>query len=215
MRTREAGVTLIDTVIGVALVVVILAVAYPGLRIANDTMATGGARDRLERAGDKMLKTLSHELRAGLVSAFQDSPPSITVYRPDRGVSLSDMTGEGKTPWAANPRILRFRQMTTITETAEREDINGDGDRNDTYALGVLEIEENGEARPILERSRVILGMPNHVGDVDGDGEADPLFLKAGRSVRVVVHLITRDNNNRILRTAVRTTLHLRNLQEK
>ena len=96
-----------------------------------------------------------------------------------------------------------------------KEDVNGDGDRNDYFALGVLELVEGGSTRPILSRSPIILGMPDFQGDVDGDGKPDPLFVIDKRSVHLSVHLAGRDAQGRWLRSNVQCTLHLRNTQEQ
>jgi type II secretory pathway pseudopilin PulG len=210
----ESGVTLLDMVIAVAIVVVLLSVAYPGLKVANDTMATGGARDRLERAGDQLLKSLTEELRAGLVTDIVNSPPSITICQPRRDVKLSDISEEGGTPWSNVKRTIRYREVEHFSESAAKEDINGDGDQTDEFTLGLLELVQGAGASPLLTRAQVILGYPNHREDVTGDGVDDPLFVQDGRSLRFQINLVGRDAQNRLLRTTIRSTLHLRNVQE-
>jgi len=93
-------------------------------------------------------------------------------------------------------------------------DAFGDGDRSDKFALGVIERVENGVARPITDRARLILGLPGYTGDVDGDGMDDPLFDQQARIIRIEIHLVQREENGRFLRTTVRGGVHLRNIQK-
>lgn len=215
MRT-ERGVTLLDMVIAVSIVVVVLAVAYPGLKVANDTMATSGSKDRMERAGDKLLKTVIEEIRAGRVADVSATgvAPFITLSRPMRSVDLADLSPEGGTPWLTQNHTLRFRQTSVLVEYEAKEDINGDGDRNDRFAAGFLELDDGASVRPILTRAQVILGLPTYRDDVDGDGEPDPLFAVDRRSAVVEIHLISRDPQGRLAQCEARCSVHLRNPQE-
>ena len=216
MNTRERGVTLIDTMIATAIVIVILGVAYPGFMIANDTIVESGRRDRLERAGDQLLKVLVEELRAGLVSGVTAPPaaPSVTITRPDRSVTLDQINNNGDVPWLPATRTIRFRQTGTLKEADEGEDLNRDGDQADTFALGVLEIDDGSEVRPLMTRAEVMLGLPGFSGDLDGDGIGDPLFTQVNRSVRIQLFLTDKNETGHRMKSDVTTTLHLRNVQE-
>ena len=216
MSTREGGVTLIDMMIAIAIVVVILGVAYPGFMIANDTIIESGRRDRLERAGDQLLKVLVEELRAGLVSGVAVAPaaPSVTITRPDRSVTLAKINNDGDVPWLLVKRTIRFRQTRTLKEADEGEDLNQDGDQTDTFALGVLEIDDGTEVRPLMNRAEVMLGLPDFTGDLNGDGVGDPLFTQVDRRVRIVLFLTDKDDHGHRMKSDVSTTIHLRNVQE-
>jgi hypothetical protein len=207
---------LVDVVIAVAILGIIAACAYPGFLVVNNTITTSGRRDLTERAGDQILKEVVGEIRAGLLSDVELPPnaPSVTTLRPRTDVTLDELTSESEVPWDGQARVLRFRQTGTIKESDEGEDINKDGDQSDSFATGLLELTAGGSTRPLLTRAEVILGLPNYDGDLDGDGNADPMFEVEDRRVTVRIFLVNRGDGNRVITTGTRTTVHLRNQQE-
>jgi hypothetical protein len=209
-------VTLLDAVIAVVIIIIAVGVAYPGLKIANDTMRTGGRKDRIERAGDQMLERVLDALRGGRVVAMSESPdaPAITVNRLKEGVVLEDFEDDEKVPWEANTVTIRFRQTDSICEGDEGVDLNWDDDQDDDFALGLLEVVEGGTARPITQRAQVMLAMPGFDKDLDGDGNGDPLFTREGRNVTVRIQLVSRGEGDRLLKTVVSGGVRLRNIQE-
>ncbi len=215
MERRVAGLSLVDAVIAAAIVVVAIGVAYPGFRIANDTIAVSTRKDSLERAADRILDRVIEEIRSGRILAVAESPevPSVTLNRPGRGFGIEDLDTDGATPWQSTNVILRFRRTGTFQESAEGRDLNRDGDLTDSFALGVLEIVENGRARPLTRRGRILLGLPGYEGDVDGDGEDDPLFRRDGRRFTIDVHVLDDTRGEPLIATA-HGQVHLRNVQE-
>lgn len=215
MSEREKGVTMVDVLIGTAIVAIIIALVYPGFFVAKNTIATSGRRDLIERAGDQLMAKVVREVRAGLVTAIADSPnpPSVSTVRPRKGVALDELD-DGAVPWDGATRTLRFRQTGTLREADEKDDVNKDGDKTDDFATGLLELVEDGEARPLLTRAEVILGLPGYDGDVDGDGNDDPMFERVDRTVTIRIFLVHKDDQGRILTTALRSSVHLRNHQE-
>ncbi len=218
---RESGLTLVDVVIATAIVLIIVGVAYPGFKTANDTIATSGRQDRMERQGDRALRLLTEEVRSGWITALTPSgqAPSVTIRSVRGAVNLADLAATGTVPWSTDERTIRFRQVETINEMSLEEDVNRDGDWNDTFALGVLEsVETVGTevvATPITgSASQVILALPSYAGDLNGDGIGDPLFEVDGRTLDIRLHQITRTEAGQILKTATRSKIHLRNPQE-
>lgn len=215
MNTSERGVTLLDTMIGAMVVAIVVGLAYPGFMAANDTIATSGTRDRVERSADQILARLTSEFRGGQIVAESAAgeAPEITFARVSPDATLDDLDEGGEIPWAAETRILRFRETETISEALIEEDVNRDGDQTDNFVAGLLEIEEDGVARPITETGRVILSHTTYNGDLDGDGTGDPLFTRVDRQVQIEIHLLTRTTQGRLVTTAVRGAIRLRNAQ--
>jgi hypothetical protein len=218
MRRAERGLTLVDIAISTAILVIIVGVAYPGFKIANDTISTSGVRDRLERSGDRILKSILTEARSGKITAItEDAPnPQMVVRQPQTGLDLADIDVEGGVPWSDVDRVTRYREMETIKESDARQDLNGDGDRDDVFSLGVIEItDEVLGFRPIVSRPVVMRASPSMLGDVNGDGVADPMFEMNAIERRLTAHvyLLGRDANGRYIRTEVQGSVRLRNAQ--
>jgi hypothetical protein len=217
---RESGFTLVDVVIAAAIVVVIVGLAYPGFKVANDTMATGGTQDRMERQGDKVYRVFCNEFRSGFVelTSAAGAAPELSIRRVREDVLLSDLASGGEVPWEADTRTLRFRQTDVFDEAATDQDLNRDGDKADSFALGTVELVEtvSGEevVRALNTTSRVVLGLPNFVEDLDGDGLADPLVTIAGRRAMVELHLMTRTEAGQVLQTVIEGGMRLRNPQD-
>jgi hypothetical protein len=206
----------VDVIIGTSILLIALSLAYPGFKVAKDSMSTGGRRDVIERAGDQLLKEVVAHLRSGQITNLDvaPEPPSVTVRHPQAVVDIENL-GEESIPWAAEARTIRFRQVAELDEAKRKIDFNRDGDRTDRFALGVLEkIIGGGAPKPITRSARVVLGLPGYAGDVDGDGEGDPLFERDDRSVRVSIHVVTRGEGGRLLRSRSHSIVHLRNVQE-
>ena len=216
MNDRTRGMTLLELLLSIAVFAAIVAVAYPAFIGANNTVATSTTRDQMERKGDMLLDEVNQFLRSGRVVAVADAPnpPAVTVVRVRRDVAIEDLAGNGGAPWGADQETLRFRPVRTLDEADLNEDLNGDGDRNDRFALGRLEIEDATRLRSLSDTGLVMLGLPDYEGDLDGDGLPDPLFVVTARSVDIRLRLLTRDTQGRFLKTALQSTLRLRNPQE-
>ena len=101
----------------------------------------------------------------------------------------------------------------------EGTDLNRDDDREDRFAIGVLEILETVDGEEVVTRitgasSRVILALPSFAGDLNGDGVGDSLFVVNGRMLDISLRLITRMESGQILKTVTRSRIKLRNPQE-
>ena len=210
----EAGIGLLDLAIGVGLLLIVLGLVYPGFKVARDTMSTSRQRDLMECSGDKLLGEVTQILRSGQIVSMAEapSPPSVTVRQPRSSVDIETLDGE--VPWEAESREIRFQQASVLDEAQEQIDLNRDGDQVDSFALGYLEQVIGAVARPISRGATVALALPGYAGDLDGDGEGDPLFRRDGSIVVVSVHLVSRGDGGRLLHTRVGRTVHLRNAQE-
>ena len=218
MRMRnDSGFSLVDVCIAVAIVVIICGVAYPGFIVANDTMAVSGQKTRLEGAADRILSTLVKEIRTGRLVAVAPAgqAPWIDIHPPRTGIALDKIDEEGAVPWdAAETRRLAFHETGRLKESDAKADLNGDGDRNDEFALGVVELTTPLGTRRITEWGRVILGLPQYREDLDGDGAPDPLFDVQGRRFTVRMFLVRKDEKGHYHRTNLARTIYMRNTQE-
>ena len=82
--------------------------------------------------------------------------------------------------WSA----LQFRPIDTIVEADDGRDLNGDGDTDDTFDRGRIELVSWNAFSVATNDSSVAMCPPivlqercNWGGDLDGDGFEDPLFL--------------------------------------
>ena len=218
MRMKhDSGFSLVDVCIAVAIVVMICGVAYPGFIVANDTMAVSGQKIRLEGAADRILKTLTREIRTGRLVAVAPAgqAPWIDVHPPETGIALDKIDEKGTVPWdAAETHRLAFNETGRLKERDAKTDLNGDGDKNDEFALGVVELTAPQGTRRITQRGRVILGLPQYHEDLDGDGAPDPLFEVKDRRFTIRMFLVRRDQKGRYHRTNLTRSVYLRNTQE-
>jgi len=216
MRTNERGVTLVDVSIAAVIIVIIIGVAYPGFIIANDTISRGGQKTRLENASDRIRKAIVSEMRTGQLAgiAATGEAPYVDIDPPRTGIALDEIADEGTVPWQTVTHRLGFRQTGVLNESVVKVDINRDGDRADTFALGVIELTTPLGVRPITQRGRVILGMPNFDGDVSGDGVKDPLFQVANRRFTMRMFLVHRDEKGHYHQTNLIHSVYLRNIQK-
>lgn len=214
---NESGVTLVDVCIAAAMVVVICGVAYPGFIVANDTMATSGQQVRLEGSADRILKALVAEVRTGRVVATSANnvAPWIDIHPPRTGIALAEIDKEGTVPWdQAVTHRLAFRETGTLTESDANTDLNHDGDKDDEFALGIVELTTAQGTRPVTNRGRVILGLPNYREDLDGDGTEDPLFKIENRRFMVRMFLVRKNEKGHYHQTHLTHSVYLRNTQE-
>ena len=216
MRTAEAGVTITEVVIGVALMAILLGLAYPGLTGASGTISTCTQSARLQEAGEKVFQELVDYIRLGQLDEI--APPHVAPYAivrsPRTGIDLGEISDHGLVPWKAQSVRIQFRQTGTVKEEEIRTDLNGDGDRVDLYALGVLEIVTPEGARPITNRGRVMLALPTYAGDVDGDGEDDPIFAMTGRRLDLKLVMVQREETGEYRKAAASRAIYLRNRQD-
>ena len=216
MSSTESGMTLVELAISVMLMVIILGLAYPGFNLANDTISTCTQKARLQDAGERITAELIDLIRLGRLAEI-GSPgelPYAIVHPPRTGIALGEITLTGAVPWSSDSVRIQYRKTGEVDEAGIRADLNGDGDRSDLFALGMVEIITPEGARPITHRGRVLLGLPGYEGDVDGDGKADPLFALTGRRFDLKLVMVFREDSGEFRKAASTRTLYLRNRQD-
>jgi Tfp pilus assembly protein PilW len=111
MRRNESGLTLVEVSIGVVLMLIILAVAYPGFILANGTMSMSARKARLQEAGEKVTKQLVDVLRLGQLQQIGPTgvAPFAIVHPPRTGIALDEITQAGAVPWRDETIRIQYR----------------------------------------------------------------------------------------------------------
>ena len=108
-----------------------------------------------------------------------------------------------------------------MSEADVHRDLNGDGDRTDTFELGQIRARAWDTANPAVPASDIGLGPPvilqelcAHGRDLDGDGYDDPIFLwnPAEGRLHVRLFVLGRSKGEVPAVRKVETTIYLRNL---
>lgn len=217
LNPRERGAMLIDVLIGVTIVVAVVAVAYPGFKVANDTITTSTQRDMIERSADRTLNRLVDAVRSGRIVTITGpgTAPQITLQTLEAGLDITQLSSGNPPPlWQATNRTIRFVQQATISESTAGIDINRDGDQTDEFALGSIELVNGDRVERLSGNARIMLGLPSYVGDVNGDGVADPLVEQVGRELRIKLTIVNQADQGRFQATTLTSQLHLRNPQD-
>lgn len=101
-----------------------------------------------------------------------------------------------------------------VTEGALLLDANGDGDQDDSFELGHLELQTPG-ANIVVTGSWILQNAGDPGGDVDGDGFVDPIFSlsEVGDSglMRLKLFAVHRVANGSFRRFAYDSSIRLRN----
>ncbi len=216
MRSTETGMTLVELAIGVALMLILLGLAYPGFNLASGTISTCTQQARLQDAGEKVSGELIDLIRLGRLREIgsQGVPPYAIIHPPRTGIALSEIASTGAVPWRSDSVRIQYRKTGEVHEAGIHADLNGDGDRLDLFALGIVEIITPEGTRPITHRGRVLLALPSYEGDVDGDGRADPLFKVAGRRFDLKMVMNYGEEPGKLRMAVLTRTLYLRNRQD-
>jgi hypothetical protein len=142
-------------------------------------------------------------------------------YTPGHFLDDSHLDGTG----GATNRFyttIAFVQTGTFSESARAYDLNVDGDRDDSFAVGHLAkswpagtcnetgATHNGTSAP----ARTLAFTPDIivVGDGDGDGASDPIFTLTGTTLTVDLYAARTEEAEPLLRH-LRTRVNLRNTE--
>ncbi len=124
------------------------------------------------------------------------------------------------TPNAGGWSALKFVPTKRIVEADVQADINGDGDRFDSFDLGQIRFlrwDSIANDQPISDIALcppiVAQEVCNFGGDMDGDGFDDPIFLwNAGDgSLRIRITLVSGMQNQRPVVQRLSSNVYLRN----
>lgn len=116
--------------------------------------------------------------------------------------------------------VLYYVQERLFSEAAEKMDLNRDGDLSDVFSVGRLERnlqDETGlniETRVIAKE--VVLSSPTPGVDIDGDGQADPVFQTVneagepepqGRRLRIKLFVLHRNAGGELSLSCLSTAI--------
>jgi hypothetical protein len=183
---RERGVTVVELVFAMASsVVIILAAVGVSTSVSDSSTELVSGFENL-RGNIEGIDRLRRDLARSKIVDVGDHGESITFALPVREAGdTSILTEEGEIRWGVSDRrgIRRdgfcrivFRKQKTLVENILKKDLNQDGDQGDTFHVGRLHMVTDGADELGLKKIKIILAGDNLDGDVDGDGEPDPLF---------------------------------------
>jgi prepilin-type N-terminal cleavage/methylation domain-containing protein len=217
---RAAGFTLLEMMVVVAILGAVTLAATTYLISASDATSQEMTWSALELPGTRALSQLTGDLTDAVVFEPQPVGPGvgidssyIQVKHPADWMGGGDLTNEieagsvfgVRAPWGDEQGWTEYAfSVEEKLSEGEVGDINRDGDTNDTFVLGKITKMWHGDDTG-TERSQNFLhnvvqvetGTGTYGGDVDGDGDNDPIFSMADGSIVLSVSLWLYGRDNR------------------
>jgi prepilin-type N-terminal cleavage/methylation domain-containing protein len=223
----NAGFTLLEMVVAVAILSLVLLMAFGTMKRTTEVSSMESLRNQMERSGAESLEAMVEELNASSVLAIASDGSLLTFQVPvDLDGNGTVLDADGNCEFGLDDlgvvsngsATLMFVQNQVggnpevLSEAALGRDLNGDGDRVDIYDRG--RIVRNSTASALnrtLTGVRVIQPSGNWGGDIDGDGQADPVFRMNGKQVWIDLWTLGLDEAGTPHLIRCQTSLHLRN----
>jgi hypothetical protein len=214
--------------VAVGILSLVLLMAFATLKSTTDVSTMEYTRNEMDRTGAKALETICAELKESSVLGVAGDGTVLIFQVPadlDGNGTVLDKTGEcefgindGGIP-ATGAINFQFVQnasnMTgeTISEPNLRRDLNGDGDMTDVFDRGRILRTTSLPGAKISTVSGFYVVQPsgNWGGDIDGDGNADPLFRMSGKRVWVDLWMIATDQSGMQHLVRCQSSVQLRN----
>ncbi|MCP3917461.1 MAG: hypothetical protein GY711_18100 [bacterium] len=214
--------------------------------VEYDAIGAGGTAFTVASRGERCSSPAQHQRGAAVLWADQaEVIADLTrplesqfdgITREDSGPTHFRGDGTGfafriASPEAAAPGVkvredrplgwayLAFEPVSVVTEMSRQRDINGDGDRLDSFDCGRIEMRTWNSADPTVEATTVALSPPvvlqpvcGRGGDMDGDGYADPIFLwnPSSQTLHVRMTILAGDVREVTMTTRADKVLHLK-----
>jgi len=201
-RKGNRGFGLLELLVATSVLAMIAVAGLAGtvrvFRVGSDEMVRANQRGQVTACW----RRVRADLGAGRVLGVDPAGDAIVYQVPvDPDGDGDPVNGSGQVDWGAEEGgldvagatvTLHFRVVRTIAEAAVDQDLNGDGDRDDTFDVGHLRRVTSGGQAAEWSGNWILQPSGNHGGDLDGDGRADPLFRVAdrGRSRSVTLDLL-------------------------
>jgi prepilin-type N-terminal cleavage/methylation domain-containing protein len=222
---RTAGFSITELVVVVAIVSLLSALLTGSMAksqtFAGVEMSRGAAEGRFQHTLDQVRGMLA-------IGRVEDPIESGTRVRfmtpidPDGDGVTYDATGAvtwgstvGGVAVAGAARFVAYVVTDLVLEQHLDLDLDGDGDLLDGFEVGRLEEQTPDGTRIALTPNTVLQRPGNPGGDVDGDGQLDPVFtvVDAGRSRLLTMRLfaIHRLPNGKWQRVAHEVSTRLQN----
>ena len=203
------GFTLIEAMVAMATFSVLMAAVFSSMATITNGIHTAYTVSDSDRMSNVAISRMSQSLfDAAVIAPAAPFASSHTVvfkvlYDGDgSGAPLAWGVNRINTPWNDSGWIsYTFVKERDLIES-QLGDINGDGDANDTFALGsiikTMHSDNNGRRTMIILRN--VLQTQTFGGDINGDGVNDPIFsLDNEKMVRISVWTYSRDNRGQHL----------------
>jgi hypothetical protein len=215
------------TLIEVMISMVILAVIMIATLTFMTTLAEGAGLVNqiadIEREGNEIIDRMAESLRTANVQALAtagDDNVSFQVPVDQNndgdvlGTDLSVQWGgrnEDDTVSLGGSMGFQFVQTGQFSESARNIDLDLDGSTSTTFDLGHIEIVYASGFTQRICGDNIVLVQGDHLADIDGDGDSDPIFWQDGTTIETTLFLTRADEAEPML-VKVTTAVLLRNM---
>lgn len=225
-RRGEGGYTAFELVIVIAIFGLVLfalgGLLNTGGASANFLAATATHQGRCRA----MVEKVSRELMTARLVALADSPdePRLDFQTPvDWDADGDQLDPDMLIEWGVDEEagavlgafaVLSFVPYDRADEIADRIDYNDDGDQLDVFRVGRLVRRTAGGLRTAFGDLNLLVNDADPQGDVDGDGNPDPMFTFDGtQTVGIQIFALNTDVAGEPRFERFQTQLTLRNPQ--
>lgn len=192
MIVPPRGFTLIEVLIAAVVLAIVMAAILGVFNAGMDACNVGSAMLAVQTMNTSSMAEMTERLRESRVISVAGDGHSITFQvpvrqRPDGAVldaTNNVIWGADDRPnWSYTYAYAATRTFGERVEGPKGTDLNRDGDRTDTFALGCLVEEIRDESGALVESrqitpSYIAMSTPTFGGDIDNDGVADALFSR-------------------------------------
>lgn len=185
-RRTQNGFTVLEMAVVLAILAPVLGIAFSGMTSVMTTSAVAATEVGAQRQIIFTTKRLRDDFRKCQVTAVAPTGLSITYQHPvdpaGTGLAIDAMGGivwgakEAAGPVAGASYTVSFVQDGLVQEMVLQTDLNGDGDMVDSYQVGHLQRTTTGGTLVDVSPSVFLVDAFTPTGDLNGDGQPDPLF---------------------------------------
>ena len=194
------GFTLVEVMIAVSIMSVLMMTALTAMKMASDTLAVDILDNMVYSSLETVTGEICEDLQCARVSPLPADGAWINFQVPvdldgdgtvfaggdtgllELGVSLGGMPRRGSVTY-------RFVATNTVSESLIRRDVNGNGNPADVFDIGhILKTMSDPLSGWTLTQKRgngFVQLRGAYGGDMDGDGNPDPIFAVSGDTVTV------------------------------
>ncbi|MHC4871964.1 MAG: PulJ/GspJ family protein [Planctomycetota bacterium] len=140
------------------------------------------------------------------------------------GTEIEDLEHTGEDAAQTFKHVYTFVQTGTYDEAVTFQDINQDGDTADTFSIGRIDKQWTAGTVAATNTDYILQNRPfsaewviqipgNATGDIDGDGDDDPIFFQNGNTITINL-FIMKPEDTAPIRMEVSGSVGLRNPQQ-
>jgi len=237
MRTRRtrSGTTLVELMVSMAFLAIVLTFSFGALQTTGERFSGEMAIYEISSQARMALAKLSKDLAEARILSRSADHSSITVMFPvDADGDGGYLDADGNIAWGVETTenwtaTYAFVSERTLSESYYGKDFNRDGDTQDTFMIGGINqmiADDNGVVRAMY--GLPIRNVAVHLGawdaDFDGDGNADPMFMRIDTEtdlendltfdrLRIAFWLLSRDSRGEAHLFHLTSDVNLRNPQ--